>query len=447
MKRTRLFCLLVSLAGLLTLAVGAVLWWRGSHYTALGRAAALVSIALFALLGLRFVPQWAAFWGEEAPAAPDPGGEPPRMALKIALALLGFDAAVLWLAWVLRVAMGHYGGFAETLSFWRCTDSQHYLAIADDWYLSEGSRDRLVQLVFLPGYPLAIRLFRLVTGDTLTAGLLCSGCCFAGAGVLFYRLLRLDLSHEAALRALTLLCLIPGSFFFAAPMSESLFLLCCLACLYLARKGRWLFAALCGAAAAFTRSLGLLVLAPLILELVAARLRGKLSARGALAAALSLPLVLCGFGAYCFINYRVSGDPFRFLVYQSEHWNQRLSWFFNTAAYQTELLAQSFGKDKVMALGLWLPNVLACFGALAVTAAAAPRLRASYGAWFIATYAVAVGATWLLSAPRYLAAMPVLPLALALLADKPRRQTAAYAVLAALSALYFLAFLLRWQVW
>ena len=89
--------------------------------------------------------------------------------------------------------MGHPGGFWQTLDFWTCTDSRHYLDIARDWYLSEGSIDRLVQLVFLPGYPLLVRAVMGITGDALTAGLLASALCFAGAGVLLYRLLRLDL--------------------------------------------------------------------------------------------------------------------------------------------------------------------------------------------------------------------------------------------------------------
>lgn len=436
-----------SLLGLLTLTVLLMLWWSKSAYGPWGYAAAAVSAALFAWLGLRFVPRWVDFWSDTPlPAAP-PREEPYGMNGRIFLSLLGMSFLVQLLAWALRAAAGNGGSFVDSLNFWRCLDSQHYLDIAAEWYLSEGSIDRLVQLVFLPGYPVLIRLLAQLTRDYLTAAFLLSGLCFAGAGVLFYRLLRLDLPHGAALRALLLLCLMPGSFFYAAPMSESLFLLCSLACVYLARRGHWLPAALCGAWAAFTRSLGLMLLAPLVMELVAEAVRKKPPAKKLILRAAALLLVPLGFAVYCFINYLVSGNPFQFMVYQAEHWSQHLGFFFNTAAYQTERAVSSFAESAHTFWGLWLPNLIYHFASLALVAAAAKKLRASYTAWFIAYYVIAIGATWLLSAPRYLMAMPVLPMALGALTEKESAKTGAVVTLTLLWTLYFLAFLLRWQVW
>lgn len=443
------FSLFGSALGLLALLVLLIGWWRGYHYGVWGRLAALLCAALFALLGLCFMPRWAQFWSDEPlPAAPC-AGEPRRMTRKLFFALLGFVPVIWLLAWLLRCAMGQPQGLLPSMSFWTCADSRHYLDIANDWYLSEGRPDRLVQLVFLPGFPLAVRLLRLLTGDTLAAGLLCSALCFAGAGCVLYRLLRLDLPHVTALRAVLFACLLPGSFFYAAPMSESLFLLSSLGCVYLARRGRWLPSCLCGAWAAFTRSLGLMLLAPLVLELVAEALRAnkKLPLKKTLLRAATLLLVPLGFASYCLVNYLVSGNPFQFMIYQAEHWGQHLGLFFNTAAYQAELALSSWAEKPHNTLGLWLPNLLYLFSAPLLIALAARRLRASYTAWFIAYYLVAVGATWLLSAPRYLMAMPVLPLALALLTEKPRGKTAALVTLSMLWVLYFIPFLLRWQVW
>ena len=75
--------------------------------------------------------------------------------------------------------------------------------------------------------------------------------------------------------------------------------------------------------------------------------------------------------------------------------------------------------------GLWLPNLAYSFGALGLMAAAAKRLRPSYTAYFLAYFVVAIGATWLLSAPRYLAACFPLALALAALADTRRKDALA----------------------
>ena len=233
--------------------------------------------------------------------------------------------------------------------------------------------------------------------------------------------------------------------FTPAPMSESLFLLLTAAALYFARTRRPILGGLCGAYAAFTRSLGLLLFVPLLWELVHdAVQRRRVDARQVVGALL-VPL---GFAAYCYINWRVSGNPLQFLIYQREHWNQRTGLFFSTAAYQTDYFLRSLTTGGWRdALGLWLPNLIACFAALGLLAAAAPKLRASQTAWFLAYYIVAVGATWLLSAPRYLLVLLPVPMALA----QCTRARTAGRVLTALSALaslgYLAAFALRWQVW
>lgn len=429
----------ISAAGIALLCAVFVHWLINSDYGIWGRLAALLSAAMFAAVCLRFVPRWTDFWRKsECADAPAPNTETSVPALFAKLLL--FDAGVILAVYALRCLTSGVEPFSEYLGFWRCTDSQHYLDIARDWYLSEGEHDRLVQLVFLPGYPIVVRAAAFIVGDYLIAGLLVSGLCFAGAGCLLYKLLLQDCESKTALRAVRYLCLLPGSFFFAAPMSESLFLLLCLGCLYLVRRGKYLPGAVCGALAAFTRSLGVVLLVPLLFELVHDAVRRRAVPRDFLA----LLIVPLGFAAYCLINYAVAGDAFKFMEYQREHWSQQIGWFFNTAAYQTENLL-SAGKE--LRLGLWLPNLLACFGSLAVVFAAAKRLRASYTAYYLAYFVSAIGATWLLSAPRYLAAMFTVPLAFALVSEN-KKADVILSVLAAIGGvLYLCAFTLRWQVW
>ena len=445
--RSRRAVIVLDALGLAALAALFVLWCvRTPGLSVPGGIAAGCSAALFAAVGLRFVPAWVHFWQREgdAPAAVS-AAEPAHMGARIFAALLTLDLVLLLLTWSVRALAGQPETLAQALEFWRCTDSRHYLDIARDGYIAAGDPDRVVQLVFLPGYPLVVRaVMRLIPSD-ICAGLLTSALCFAGAGGMIYRLLRLDLPHRDAVRALRFLALAPGCFFFAAPMSESLFLLLTAAALYLARTRRPILVGLCGAYAAFTRSLGLLLFVPLLWELVHdAVQRRRVDARQVVGALL-VPL---GFAAYCYINWRVSGNPFQFLIYQREHWNQRTGLFFSTAAYQTDYFLRSLTSGSWRdALGLWLPNLIACFAALGLLAAAAPKLRASQTAWFLAYYIVAVGATWLLSAPRYLLVLLPVPLALA---QCTRARTAGH-VLTALSALcslgYLIAFALRWQVW
>ena len=78
-------------AGLLALGLLVGLWWGRYQYDLWGRLSALACAALFALLGLRFVPRWVEFWSDDPlPEAPE-GDEPRLMSLRIFLALLGLD--------------------------------------------------------------------------------------------------------------------------------------------------------------------------------------------------------------------------------------------------------------------------------------------------------------------------------------------------------------------
>lgn len=429
---------IISVLGLIVLAGLFAVWLTGTESSAFGIAAAALCAVMFAAMCLNFVPAWMDDWRSDAKPCAIPEAEK-GMCGRIFLLLIVWDAAIIIAAYLLRLAFGYAESFSEYLNFWTGTDSQHYLDIARDWYLSEGDMDRLVQLVFLPGYPVAVRAMNLLVGDYLISGLLVSALSFAGAGCIFYKLARLDMPKESALRALVFLCVSPAAFFFAAPMSESLFLLLSLACVYLTRRGKPLSACIFGALAAFTRSLGIVLTVYVLFELISSRAKAK--------DYMCLLIIPLGFAAYCLINYQVSGDAFKFMEYQSEHWSQHLGLFFNTAAYQTDYLIRTGAEDIHSALGLWLPNILAIFLSLGIMISAAEKLRPSYTACFIAYFVVAIGATWLLSAPRYLGTMFVLYIAMATLTDSRKKFMAAVGVSAVLLILYFCAFIQRWQVW
>lgn len=429
----------------------AVWWTHNPGASAAGRGCALVSAGMMTALCLRFVPVLLRFWGREGPAdnAPRQEDEPDIRAfcVKIFFAFLFVDAAVLLCVFLLRRLLGYEESFTRSLQFWTCADSIHYLDIARDWYLSEGEWDRLVQLVFLPGYPVAVRFMALVVGDYLYAALLASALAFAGAGCVLYCLLRLDFGRAGALRGLKYVCIMPGAFFFIAPMSDGLFLLLSLACIYLTRRRKWALSCLLGALSSFTRSLGLALFVPVLFEMLRERARsGPLTARRAARFSLLL-LIPSGFGCYCLINCLVAGNPFKYMEYQSVHWNQNLGLFFSTAAYQSDYALSSFSRDIHVFLGLWLPNLLCSFCALGVIIPCVKRLRASYTAYFIAYYIVAIGATWLLSAPRYLASLFPVTAALVCLSENRRCDMVFTPALAVSWALYLAAFVLRWQVW
>ena len=424
--------ILISAGGLIVLGALFANWWISSSYALSGRISAIISAVLFAAVCLRFVPAWMKFWAQPAEANSLADRQTPRhMDLKIFVTLMLMNAAILGAVWLIRRILGYSEGFLQGLEFWRCLDSNSYLEISKEWYVSEG--DRSVQLAFLPGYPIVVRLFTFLTGYELYAGILVSMLSFACAGCLFYRLMRLDHSHRFAVRALKYLCILPGTFFYAAPMTESLFLLLCVGCIYFARTGKWTLGCLLGCYAAFTRSLGATLLAPMVIELV--HMRG--SRKEIVRRSVSLLLIPLGLIAYFCINYIVAGDPFKFQEIQSTHWSQHLGMFFNTAAYQLRQFVGSMVDRPNVAAGLWGANLLSCFGSLALMLAAAKKLRPCYTAWFIGYFFMAIGATWLLSAPRYLLTLFPISIAMALLT----------CCTIALNLIYLYAFVARWQVW
>ena len=404
------------------------------------KIAATASVLLFLVVGLLAVTRWADLWWTDEEPKPDGA---PAAGWKIFLAVLAWDILILFLAWPLRCILNGGMTLSQSMEAWVSGDSYHYLCIARDWYLSDGSIDRIVQLVFLPGYPILIRLAHLIIRNWTYAALTVSGISFAIAGTVIYRLARLDLGETGAKRALTALCLNPAAFFFVAPMSESLFLLCCVSSLYLARKEKWLTACLIAAWAAFTRSLGITLLVPLALELIRCAMQKRIRP-AAYAALLLVPL---GFAAYLLVNQQVAGDPFQFLVYQSEHWHQNLGLFFDTASYQTEYAIGTFRDNPHNFWGLWLPNLTASFGALIVMILSGKKLRGSWMVWFVPYYFIAIGATWLLSAPRYLLAFFPLSEGISVLTERKRVRVTVFLLLGVLFLLYFLAFLLQWQVY
>ena len=426
-------------AGLTVLAL-LFLFWIGDGNGAKAQEffPALASLLLFAVLGVRTVPVWFSFWfGPETEVRERKGLPWHKVFL---LGLLCSLVHILLIGGIMRYVNQDLTleGFHQ---FWKCADSYHYLCIARDWYIEEGDLDRVVQLVFLPGYPIAVRIVALIVRDYIIAGMLVSILSFAGALCVIYRLVLLDHEEETARRAVILLCLIPGAFFFAAPMSESFFLLLSASCLYSARKGRWLLAGLFGALASFTRSLGLLLFVPLCAEMIAELLHGRKKALRGIAA---LALVPAGFGVYCLINYFIAGNPFQFMLYQREHWYQKLGLFFNTAAYQ---MRYALGAQRSTLLGLWIPNLVVLFSVLVILILGVRRLRASYTLWAIAYYVVAVGATWLLSAPRYMAVLLPIPMTLASLCEKKEARIAIYALLGSCELYYLTMFALRYSVW
>ncbi len=425
-------------------------WALTAQHTLLSLGAAALSAFLFGAVLLRLVPNTVEAFTLDAPISPD--------------ALLGkrtlrFTRRHPWLSIIFFVLItrvvlyaaayaahtlfqGYSGGIFETLrDIWLRSDSPSYMGIAENWYVTSG--DARFHIVFFPLYPLVIRLVNYLTYDSFISAMLISNTSCMIAGILMYEIAALDLDRRAALRCVRYLLIIPGSFFFAAPMTEALFLVLTLAAVLLIRKKHYFFGAVFGALSAFTRSLGVIILVFAVYEYIADLLKvrrdGQKQTRRLILGGLSLLIIPFGLAGYLYVNYRVTGNMLTFAAYQSEHWSQGFGLFFSTAAYQSELMLTSLANGDVSsAWALWIPNVIMSFAALIIVLPAQKlkRMRAGYVAYFLVYFAVCIGATWLLSAPRYLAACFALPFALTLLTDDPRAD-AAVSVVCSLAALAY----------
>ncbi|MDO8678808.1 MAG: hypothetical protein Q7R30_09630 [Acidobacteriota bacterium] len=189
-------------------------------------------------------------------------------------------------------------------------DSGWYHSIAEDGYSFVEGR-RLSNLAFFPLYPVLVgavgRLFGGAQEDYYFAGIVISWLSFAAAMPLLYRLARLDLPHDGAVRAMAYAAVFPSAYFFGVVYSEALFLLTLVGAALAFRTKHWMLAAIAAGAMTATRVNGVMFLPALGWlgwHAAGSSARDRASAVGATAAGLM------GIGAYSWFNYLISGNPF-----------------------------------------------------------------------------------------------------------------------------------------
>jgi hypothetical protein len=139
-------------------------------------------------------------------------------------------------------------------------DSVWYLDIANDGYGGSGDR-----AAFFPLYPALVKVLGWLCGSPLIAAIALSCAAFLVALAALHRLAVIEVGPDAARWAVLALALFPGSLWFSAAYSESLFLMVSVGAVLAARTQRWALAGVLGALGAATRSAGLLLVVPLAL--------------------------------------------------------------------------------------------------------------------------------------------------------------------------------------
>src|SRR5262249_1377480 len=175
-----------------------------------------------------------------------------------------------------------------------------------------------------------------------------------------------EYGRQVALRALIALAVFPSSLFLAAAYAESLFLLLSLATFLALRRQRWLTAGVFTALATLTRPVGILLLAPLAVEIgmaykpqTAQILAGHVSWKGAslvrtlrgvlprIVGALALPvLALGGYFAYLAIHFN---SFFAATNAEAAGWGRYLSWPWDGLMRATGALVTARGPFQIHA--------------------------------------------------------------------------------------------------
>ena len=162
--------------------------------------------------------------------------------------------------------------WVNMLSRW---DAGWYVEIARDGYRYEAGSSS--NAAFFPLYPLLIRashaLLFLPESDYwwLLTGIVVSNVALLVALGYFRSLLAIDVDQKTVSRAIVYLLIFPTTFFLSSVYSESLFLALTVGAFYYARKNRWLTACILTALATLTRSQGIILLLPLLIEYLAQR--------------------------------------------------------------------------------------------------------------------------------------------------------------------------------
>ncbi len=255
---------------------------------------------------------------------------------------------------------------------------------------------------FFPLYPLLIRAIGAFTGSDLGAGLIVSNAASFLGLLYFYKLVEHEYNRHVAQRAAFYVSIFPTAIFFSAVYSESLFLFVTVASFYYARERRWLIAGVFGFLAALTRSEGVLLAAPLLIEwVVAAKEGGREFFRywfddvvKPLIGMLLVPLGLAMYMAYLWV---LNGDPLRFSHVQS-HWGRHpaLPWIaiWNTVQKMLHAHAQQTVANEALELAFTALMLI-------VLLAGIRRLRLSYVVYMALSIVIPMSTGSLMSMQRF----------------------------------------------
>lgn len=324
-----------------------------------------------------------------------------RTVREVAVTFVVTRLALVIIAEIAAVVIGqrpgvHYSASDDPLlAVWGRWDAEHYLGIARKGYSG-------TEPAFFPLYPQLIALVGTLAGSYLVGGLLVSNAASFFGLLYLYKLVEHEYNRHVAQRATFYIAIFPTAIFFSAVYSESLFLFLTVASFYYARERRWLTAGAFGFFAALTRSEGILLVAPLLIEWAgAAREGGRGFLRywvdDVLKPLVGTALVPLGLAVYMGYLWVLSGDPLLFSHVQ-KHWGRHFAppWvsFLDSFHKIAHAHAQQTVATQVQELAFTALM-------LAVLIAGFRRLRLSYSVYMALSIFIPMSTGSLMSMPRF----------------------------------------------
>ncbi|MCB0076648.1 MAG: hypothetical protein KDD73_04425 [Anaerolineales bacterium] len=296
---------------------------------------------------------------------------------------------------------------------WSAWDSSYYIEIARDGYGADGNASTLA---FFPLYPLLMRWVALGSTDPAVlpaVGVLISNAALALTSLYFYRLVAIDHGEAVAARALWLMLCFPTGFYLSVVYTEGLFLMLAVGAFWAARQRRWWLAAMLAAASAATRSVGLLLIVPLLWEWFRQPVRR--AQEGAW-----LLLIPAGLGAYMLFQAIAFGDPLRFTAAQAL-WGRSTSLAaladrVRGIVTRLQLVQQGGTLENA---GQWLIEFAFVFAALSFMVVMGRKVRASYQFYFLLGLLMPLSTLQFTAMPRLLLVLFPMYIALALALRRP----------------------------
>jgi Gpi18-like mannosyltransferase len=246
----------------------------------------------------------------------------PFISSRILILLVG------WLSNLIILKSRWYGNPQSVLDLFFRWDSGWYLAIVQNGYFYIPGVQSSV--AFFPLYPLLVKVFSFSIADPRITGIVISNVALFLAMIFLFKLITLDYEDENIASNSVLFALIfPTSFFLSIFYSESLFLFLSLACFYYARKQRWLLSSTAGYFAALTRSLGVFLFIPILVEYLTPTSPSNAKLARIRKDFLWLLLIPAGLLTYMFYLYIQFKEPLAFLKAESA-WSRGFSLSLST---------------------------------------------------------------------------------------------------------------------